>query len=267
MSQLPMEPYARSETAAAPVASVAGGGIVFRPALMERLTGAARVTVLSAPAGRVILSWRVDEPTNVLTIRWREIGGPAARTPVQTGFGTRLIDMGLRQFGTVFRRYLDGGSIGDVRRWLSARLGRPYTHSGVHRILTRETYTGSRLFGKRVRGQHARLSDGETLGESQATTVLTIPDHAQGAVIGGGELWVARSDWSWGTLDRLDHETGAARRRYETAPGTEGLAFGSDGRLWAVSEAGSRHIYDYPFLGLFESFFPLVFALDLSRLR
>ena len=51
MSQLPIESYARSEAAAAPIASVAGGGIVFRPALMERLTGAARVTVLSAPAG------------------------------------------------------------------------------------------------------------------------------------------------------------------------------------------------------------------------
>jgi hypothetical protein len=32
----------------------------------------------------------------------------------------------------------------------------------------------------------ARLSDGETLGASQAATVLTIPDHAQGAAIGGG---------------------------------------------------------------------------------
>jgi hypothetical protein len=51
------------------------------------------------------------------------------------------------------------------------------------------------------------------------------------------------------------------------APGIEGIAFGSDERLWAVSEAGSRHIYDHPFLGLFEPFFPLVFALDLSRLE
>jgi sugar lactone lactonase YvrE len=113
----------------------------------------------------------------------------------------------------------------------------------------------------------ARLSDRETLGASQAVTVLTIPDHAQGAAIGGGGLWIARSDWSWGTLDRLDPETGAPQRRYEIAPGTEGIAFGSAGRLWAVSEAGSRHIYDYPFLGLFEPFFPLVFALDLSRLE
>jgi hypothetical protein len=82
--------------------------------------------------------------------------------------------------------------------------------------------------------------------------VLIIPDHAQGAAIGGGGLWIARSDWSWGTLDRLDPATGAPQRRYEIAPGTEGIAFGSAGRLWAVSEAGSRHIYDHPFLGLFE---------------
>jgi hypothetical protein len=80
-------------------------------------------------------------------------------------------------------------------------------------------------------------------------------------------LWIARSDWSWGTLDRRDPETGAPQHRYEIAPGTEGIAFGSAGRLWAVSEAGSRHIYDHPFLGRFEPFFPLVFALDLFRLR
>jgi hypothetical protein len=82
-----------------------------------------------------------------------------------------------------------------------------------------------------------------------------------------GGLWIARSDWNWGTLDQLDPVTGAPQRRYEIAPGTEGIAFGNAGRLWAVSEAGSRHIYDHPFLDLFQPFFPLVFALDLSRLE
>ena len=38
MSQLAVEPYACSDTAAAPVASVAGGGIVFRPS--DRVTAA-----------------------------------------------------------------------------------------------------------------------------------------------------------------------------------------------------------------------------------
>ena len=74
-------------------------------------------------------------------------------------------------------------------------------------------------------------------------------------------------DWNWGTLDQLDPVTGAPQRRYEIVPGTEGIAFGNAGRLWAVSEAGSRHIYDHPFLDLFQPFFPLVFALDLSRLE
>jgi len=113
----------------------------------------------------------------------------------------------------------------------------------------------------------ARLSDGQTLEASQAAAVLIIPDHAQGAAIGGGQLWIARSDWNWGTIERLDPVTGAPERRYEIAPGTEGIAFGNAGRLWAVSEAGSRHVYDHPFLALFQSFFPLVFALDLSRLE
>src|SRR6201987_2013330 len=35
----------------------------------------------------------------------------------------------------------------------------------------------------------ARLSNGETLEASQAATVLTIPDHAQGAAVGGGGAW------------------------------------------------------------------------------
>jgi hypothetical protein len=113
----------------------------------------------------------------------------------------------------------------------------------------------------------ARLSEGERLEASQAAMVLTIPDHAQGAAIREGVAWIARSDWSWGTLDRLNPATGAPQHRYEIAPGTEGVAFDSAGRLWAVSEAGSRHNYDHPVLGLFEPFFPLVFALDLSRLE
>jgi hypothetical protein len=38
----------------------------------------------------------------------------------------------------------------------------------------------------------SRLLDGETLAASQAAIVLTIPDHSQGAAIGGGELWIAQ---------------------------------------------------------------------------
>ncbi|MGH7092342.1 MAG: hypothetical protein ACREFB_02250 [Stellaceae bacterium] len=113
----------------------------------------------------------------------------------------------------------------------------------------------------------AKLRDGDTLTVRQAAAVLTIPDHAQGAAFSVGELWVARSDTRWGTLDRRDPASGALQHRYAAAPGIEGIAFDASGGLWAVSEAGARHFYDHPFVGLIEPFFPLVFALDVSRLE
>jgi sugar lactone lactonase YvrE len=113
----------------------------------------------------------------------------------------------------------------------------------------------------------AALNDGDTLGADQAAATVAIPDYAQGAATGGGALWVARSDTRWGTLDRLDPATARLIRRYEVAPGIEGIAFDRAGRLWAVSEAGARHFYDHPFLSLYVPFYPLVFALDPARLR
>jgi sugar lactone lactonase YvrE len=113
----------------------------------------------------------------------------------------------------------------------------------------------------------AALHNGDTLQASQAATVLPIPDFAQGAAFDGGALWVARSDWNWGTLDRLDPATGAVQQRFRIAPGVEGIAFDGSGRLWAVSEAGARHFYDHPVFRLVEPFFPLVFALDPARLQ
>ena len=51
------------------------------------------------------------------------------------------------------------------------------------------------------------------------------------------------------------------------APGIEGIAFDGDGVLWAVSETGARHVYDNFFAALVTPFFPLVFAIDVSRLE
>jgi hypothetical protein len=67
-------------------------------------------------------------------------------------------------------------------------------------------------------------------------------------------------------LTRLPElDLGALRQQWRAL--YKAIAFGNAGRLWAVSEAGSRHIYDHPFLDLFQPFFPLVFALDPSRLE
>jgi two-component sensor histidine kinase len=83
--------------------------------LHELATNAAKYGALSMVNGRVILSWKVDEPANLLTIRWRETGGPATRPPDRTGSGSRLIEMGLSQHGTVARRYLDTGFEAEIK--------------------------------------------------------------------------------------------------------------------------------------------------------
>jgi sugar lactone lactonase YvrE len=112
-----------------------------------------------------------------------------------------------------------------------------------------------------------RLPEGTTLNASDAAIQIVIPSHAQGAAIdAAGRLWVARSDLSWGELDRLDPASGKVEREYKTAPGIEGIAFDGDGRLWAVSEAGARHYYD-SWRGLVLPFYPLIVAVDTGRLE
>ncbi|CAN7558463.1 PAS domain-containing protein [Phenylobacterium sp. LjRoot219] len=83
--------------------------------LHELATNAAKYGALSTANGRVTLAWTVDEAADLLTICWREIGGPAARPPTQTGFGSRLIAMGLSQRGTVACRYLDTGFEAEIK--------------------------------------------------------------------------------------------------------------------------------------------------------
>jgi two-component sensor histidine kinase len=97
-----------------PVLSVGPRAAVALSLLLHELaTNAVKYGGLSTAKGRVTLDWEVD--ANLLTLRWREIGGPPARPPAETGFGTRLIDMGLSPFGTVVRRYLSAGFEAEIK--------------------------------------------------------------------------------------------------------------------------------------------------------
>ncbi|KQW68181.1 hypothetical protein ASE17_06925 [Phenylobacterium sp. Root77] len=75
--------------------------------LHELATNAAKYGALSTPEGRVDLDWSVDAET--FRLLWRESGGPPVRPPTASGFGSRLIDLGLSPEGTVARRYRPGG--------------------------------------------------------------------------------------------------------------------------------------------------------------
>lgn len=81
--------------------------------LHELATNAVKYGALSGSDGRIGLHWQMDG--DELLIRWRESGGPPVTAPVQVGFGTRLIDMGLPGTGRVERRYPASGVEVDLR--------------------------------------------------------------------------------------------------------------------------------------------------------
>jgi two-component system CheB/CheR fusion protein len=81
---------------------VSGPAVRFQPkpaetfalAIHELATNAIKYGALSQPAGRVDVSWRLDDaadPTQ-LVFEWRERGGPPVAPPQRKGFGTELLE-------------------------------------------------------------------------------------------------------------------------------------------------------------------------------
>ncbi|HYI83172.1 MAG TPA: HWE histidine kinase domain-containing protein, partial [Acetobacteraceae bacterium] len=91
--------------AAAPRAELDGPAVTLAPAaaqalstaLHELATNATKHGSLSAPHGRIRVSWAVDRAAEVLRLRWTEAGGPAlAGAPAHRGFGSRIIEATIR---------------------------------------------------------------------------------------------------------------------------------------------------------------------------
>jgi two-component sensor histidine kinase len=59
----------------------------------ELVTNAAKHGALSSPNGKVSVIWERTgaDAAAILTITWRELGGPAIAAPVQSGYGSSLI--------------------------------------------------------------------------------------------------------------------------------------------------------------------------------
>ena len=80
------------EVALAPHTAV-GLSMVFH----ELATNSVKYGALSAPEGRVEISWRLDPVTDTLAFTWRDMGGPPVSPPEHPGFGTRLIESSIRR--------------------------------------------------------------------------------------------------------------------------------------------------------------------------
>jgi two-component sensor histidine kinase/PAS domain-containing protein len=84
----------RFEFAGPPVWLPPNFSLALALALNELATNAAKYGALLMPAGRVIVSWQVEEVEldRRLTVRWSEHGGPPVRKPQRTGFGLKIIE-------------------------------------------------------------------------------------------------------------------------------------------------------------------------------
>ena len=68
-------------------------GMIFH----ELATNAAKYGALSDPEGRVFVDWTIaNQADRVLTVVWREAGGPPVAPPTRKGFGSRLIERNVR---------------------------------------------------------------------------------------------------------------------------------------------------------------------------
>ena len=97
--EMEMEPYDSSRIAlqGEPVALFAKLPTVLALVFHELATNAAKYGALSAPGGRLEVSWRVagDE----IAVEWVESGGPEVTVPKRRSFGSNLIERSLGGFG------------------------------------------------------------------------------------------------------------------------------------------------------------------------
>jgi PAS domain S-box-containing protein len=73
-----------------------GAALTMALVFHELATNAVKYGALSVDKGRVNLQWALDGPGERLHLQWAESRGPAVRRPTRKGFGSRLIERGLK---------------------------------------------------------------------------------------------------------------------------------------------------------------------------
>ncbi len=101
-----------------------------------------------------------------------------------------------------------------------------------------------------------------TVNESAALSSIPIPTEANGMAFDAkGSMWVSASSSRFGALYRLRPDTGEILAKHDMVIGIEDLSFDPQGRLWSVSEAGSRRWSQW------SQTFPVIFRVDVDKLE
>jgi len=68
-----------------------GAVIALAMTFNELCTNTTKIGALSVPAGRIEITWTIDDETQRLQLTWTEKGGPAVQAPTRRSFGTRMM--------------------------------------------------------------------------------------------------------------------------------------------------------------------------------
>jgi two-component sensor histidine kinase len=87
-----------------------GAVIALAMTFNELCTNTTKFGALCLPAGRVEITWTIDEPRQRLNLAWTETGGPAVKLPTRQSFGTRMMkSLGQQLNGQVKLAYEPSG--------------------------------------------------------------------------------------------------------------------------------------------------------------
>lgn len=106
------------------------------------------------------------------------------------------------------------------------------------------------------------LHDGRSVDHlAGSVESIPIPAEVQGLAFDRhGDPWVSASSGTFGELYHLDRQ-GRVHGKFEMVAGLEDIEFDSTGRLWGVSESGSKKYMHWA------THFPQVFEIDVAKLR
>jgi two-component sensor histidine kinase len=132
----------------------------FALAIHELATNAAKYGALSAPEGRLDVSWTLGN--DALVLQWTESGGPPSAPPEKTGFGSKVIDASIkRQLNGDIEREWSGDGLRCVVRVPSEHFSPPAAHLVARALHGHEEMAAATT--ENVRGKRLLLVEDEPL--------------------------------------------------------------------------------------------------------